>query len=331
MRYVMLGNTGIKVSVIALGLWAAGGTFWGGTDQQAIEKAINASIDAGVNFIDTAPGYGYGLSEEILGRAIKGKRDSVVIATKCGLVWDVNEGLLHYSFPGIGNEKSVNVYRSLKKDSIKKELQQSLKLLGTDYIDLYQTHVQDSNTPIAETMEALLELKSKGYIRAIGVSNVTLDNLKEYSTYGAIDSDQEKYSIIDRDIESSLLPWCRENTASMLAYSPLSKGLLSGNIVPERKFTKDDSRMLFNQKRFSRESILEANLLLEKNLGPSAEKHNAAVGNIAVAYLVQDETVIAICGARNEKQAVENAKAGDIILDRQDRKSVELFISQYKY
>ncbi len=331
MRYVILGNTGIKVSVIALGLWAAGGTFWGGTDQQAIEKAINASIDAGVNFIDTAPGYGYGLSEEILGRAIKGKRDSVVIATKCGLVWDVEEGFLHYSFPGIGNEKSVNVYRSLKKDSIKKELQQSLKLLGTDYIDLYQTHLQDPNTPIAETIETLLELKSNGYIRAIGVSNVTLDNLKEYSAYGAIDSDQEKYSIIDRDIESSLLPWCRDNKASMLAYSPLSKGLLSGNIDPERKFTKDDSRILFNPKRFSMESILEANLLLEKNLGPSAEKHNAAVGNIAVAYLVQDETVIAICGARNEKQAVENAKAGDIILDQQDRKAVEIFISQYKY
>ncbi len=331
MRYVILGNTGIKVSVIALGLWAAGGTFWGGTDQQAIEKAINASIDTGINFIDTAPGYGYGLSEEILGRAIKGKRDSVVLATKCGLVWDVDEGFLHYSFPGIGNEKSVNVFRRLKKDSIKKELQQSLKLLGTDYIDLYQTHVQDPNTPIAETMEALLELKSRGYIRAIGVSNVTMNILKEYSAYGTIDSDQEKYSIIDRNIESSLLPWCRENKASMLAYSPLSQGLLSGNMNPERKFTKDDSRILFNPERFSRESILETNLLLEKNLGLAAEKHNATVGNIAVAYLLQDETVIAICGARNEKQAAENAKAGDIILDQQDRKAVEFFISQYKY
>jgi len=331
MRYVMLGTTKIKVSVIALGLWAAGGTFWGGTDQGAIEKAINASIDTGVNFIDTAPGYGYGLSEEILGRAIKGKRDSVVIATKCGLVWDINEGFLHYSFPGIGNEKSVNVYRSLKKDSIKKELQQSLKLLGTDYIDLYQTHAQDPNTPIAETMEALLELKSKGYIRAIGVSNVTLDILKEYSAYGTIDSDQEKYSIIDKDVESSLLPWCRENKASMLAYSPLSQGLLSGNIDPERKFTKDDARILFNLKRFNKESILETNLLLEKNLSLAAEKHNVTVGNIAVAYLAQDETVIAISGARNEKQAVENAKAGDLILDQQDKKAVDSFIREYKY
>jgi len=331
MRYVMLGTTKIKVSVIALGLWAAGGTFWGGTDQGAIEKAINASIDTGVNFIDTAPGYGYGLSEEILGRAIKGKRDSVVIATKCGLVWDINEGFLHYSFPGIGNEKSVNVYRSLKKDSIKKELQQSLKLLGTDYIDLYQTHAQDPNTPIAETMEALLELKSKGYIRAIGVSNVTLDILKEYSAYGTIDSDQEKYSIIDKDVESSLLPWCRENKASMLAYSPLSQGLLSGNIDPERKFTKDDARILFNLKRFNKESILETNLLLEKNLSLAAEKHNVTVGNIAVAYLAQDETVIAISGARNEKQAVENAKAGDLILDKQDKKAVDSFIREYKY
>jgi aryl-alcohol dehydrogenase-like predicted oxidoreductase len=180
-------------------------------------------------------------------------------------------------------------------------------------------------------METLLELKSDGYIRSIGVSNVTLDNLEEYSKYGTIDSDQEKYSIIDKQIELDLLPWCRDNSASMLAYSPLSQGLLSGNIDPERKFTKDDSRILFNPERFNRESILETNLLLEKKLGTVAEKHDATIGNIAIAYLAQDKNVIPICGARNEEQAVENAKAGDIILDQKDIEAVDSFIGEYKY
>jgi methylglyoxal reductase len=330
MRYVSLGNTDMKVSVIALGLWAAGGTFWGGTDEKAIERAIDSSIDSGVNFIDTAPGYGYGLSEEILGRAIKGKRSSLIIATKCGLVWNVKEGYLHYRFPGVDGEKSVDVYRRLKKDSIKNELHQSLKLIGTDYIDLYQTHVPDPYTPVSETMEALLELKSEGYIRAIGVSNVTIDILEEYKKSGRIESDQEKYSIIDRVVETSLLPWCKKNKASMLAYSPLSQGLLTGNIDPERKFTGDDARILFSSKRFSRDGVIRTNKLLKNTLGAVAEKYNVTIGNISVAYLVQNSTVIAICGARNERQAIENAKAGSVILDRQDKESVESFINQYE-
>jgi aryl-alcohol dehydrogenase-like predicted oxidoreductase len=330
MRYTRLGSTSIEVSVIAFGAWAIGGTFWGETDEKAAERAIKISIDAGINFIDTAPGYGLGLSEEILGRAIKGKRDSVVISTKCGIIWDRAEGEYYFKLPLPDKSEGIDMYRNLRKESIKKELQSSLSRLNTDYIDLYFTHWPDPQTPAEETMNTLIELKEKGYIRAIGVSNVSIDLIKEFAKYGKIDADQEQYSLIDRNVEAELLPWCRENGASMLAYSPLSKGLLTGKLNPDRKFSSDDIRVFFDDRRFHSKNIEKTNKLLKKHVGPIAEKHNASIGNIAVAYLISNSSVIALCGARNEIQAAENSKAGDIILDNEDKKAVELFISNYK-
>lgn len=330
MRYTTLGNTSIKVSVIAFGAWAIGGTFWGGTDEKAAERAIKTSIDSGINFIDTAPGYGLGLSEEILGRAIKGKRDSLIIATKCGVVPDDTEGTYDFTLQLPGNNKGVDLYRNLKKESIKKELKSSLSRLKTDYIDLYIAHWPDPKTPIEETMTTFLELKEKGYIRAIGVSNVSIDLIKEYSKYGTINADQEMYSIIDRGVETDLLPWCKNNNITMMAYSPLSKGLLTGKMNPERKFTSDDIRVFSGEKRFQPANIANTNKLLKKYIAPVAEKHGATIGNIAVAYLIQDKNVVALCGSRNEVQAAENVKAGDIILDEDDKKAVEAFISNYQ-
>lgn len=328
MRYTMLGKTSIKVSVVAFGAWAIGGTFWGGTDEVAAERAIEISIDAGINFIDTAPGYGFGLSEKIVGRAIRGKRDSLVISTKCGLIWDRDEGVHHFTIPDKG--RGIDTYRNLTKESIQKELKDSLSRLETDYTDLYMTHWPDPQTPVEDTMNTLLELKQKGYIRAIGVSNVPIDLIKEFAKFGTIDADQEQYSILDRNVEAELLPWCKENNASMLAYSSMSKGLLTSKLDPNRKFSGGDIRVFFGEKRFQPKNIASTNKLLEKFLGPVASKHNATIGNIAVAYLIHDSNVIALCGARNEVQADENAKAGDIILDSEDKKAVELFISNYK-
>lgn len=330
MRYTTLGNTTIKVSVIAFGAWAIGGTFWGGTDEKAAERAIKTSIDSGINFIDTAPGYGLGLSEKILGRAIKGKRDSLVIATKCGLISDGAEGTYYFTLQLPGKGKSVDIYKNLSKESIKKELKLSLSRLKTDYIDLYLAHWPDPKTPVEETMSAFLELKEKGYIRAIGVSNVSIDLIREFSKYGTIDADQEMYSIIDRGIETELLPWCKNNNATMMAYSPISKGLLTGKMNPERKFTSDDIRVFFKEKRFQPANIVNTNKLLKKYIAPVAEKHGATIGNIAVAYLIQDESTVALCGSRNEIQGAENVKAGDIILDNDDKKAVEAFISNYQ-
>src|SRR5680860_837538 len=213
MRYVYLGNSSIKVSVIGFGAWAIGGKWWGGTDEKNSIRAISASLSTGVNFIDTAPAYGQGLSEELVAKAIKGKRDKVILATKCGLRWDLDKGDYYFEYsPG------VSIYRYLGKESIKYEIEQSLRRLSTDYIDLFQNKWQDPTTPISETMETLIELKEKGIIRAIGASNASVDQLKEYSKCGIINTDQEKYSLIERDIESDLLPCCADIGLSMLAY-----------------------------------------------------------------------------------------------------------------
>jgi methylglyoxal reductase len=323
MRYVNLGNSSIKVSVIGFGAWAIGGKWWGGTDEKDSIGAIRASLSTGVNFIDTAPAYGLGLSEELIAKAIKGKRDKVILATKCGLRWNLNKGSYFFEYsPG------VSIYRYSGKDSIKYELEQSLKRLDTDYIDLFQTHWQDPTTPISETMEALMELKEKGLIRAIGASNASVNQLKEYSEYGIINTDQEKYSIIDRDIESDLLPWCQNNGLSMLAYSPQSKGLLTGKISPDRVFGEGDSRI--GDPRYLAENIARVNYLLEKHLKKVAVKHNASFGQIAAAWLIKNPAVIALCGARNEKQALENSLAGDIVYGNEDLEKFQAFINEYE-
>lgn len=322
MRYAKLGNSQIMVSVIGLGAWAIGGKWWGGTDEKKSIEAIQASIDSGINFIDTAPAYGQGLSERFIEKALRGRRDKVVIATKCGLRWDLKKGLYFFDYaPG------VPIYKHLGRESIEYELDQSLKRLGTDYIDLYQSHWQDPTTPISETMETFLRLKEKGKIRAIGISNVTLDEIKEYSGYGVIDSDQEKYSVIDRDVESELLPWCEKNNVSVLAYSSMSKGLLTGKMPADREFKKDDGR--FGDPRFSAENIKRVNALLEKHLKTVSEKHDASYGHIAIAWLLRNPKVIALCGARNKEQAIENVKAGNIDLDESDIKKVDDFIKEY--
>ena len=322
MRYVKLGNSQIEVSVIGLGAWAIGGKWWGGTDEKESVEAIQASIDSGINFIDTAPAYGQGLSERLIEKALRGRRDKVVIATKCGLRWDLKKGFYFFDYaPG------VPMYRYLGRESLEYELDQSLKRLGTDYIDLYQSHWQDPTTPISETMEAFLKMKEKGKIRAIGVSNATLDEIKEYARYGIIDSDQEKYSAIDRSIQSDLLPWCEKNNVSMLAYSPTAKGLLIGKISPDRKFSREDSR--FDDPRYSAKNIERVNMLLEKNLKSVAAKYNVSYGHIATTWLLKSPKVIALCGARNKNQAIENARAGNIELDGDDLKKVDDFIKEY--
>jgi methylglyoxal reductase len=322
MRYVRLGSSQIEVSVIALGTWAIGGKWWGGTDEKKSIEAIQTSINMGINFIDTAPAYGQGLSERLIKKAIKRRRDKVVIATKCGLRWDLNKGFYFFEY-----EPGVPMYRYLGRESMEYELDQSLKRLGTDYIDLYQSHWQDPTTPISETMELFMRMKEKGKIRAIGVSNATLDELKEYSEHGIIDSDQEKYSVIDRGVESDILPWCEKNGVSMLAYSSMSKGLLTGKIPPDRKFKSGDSRL--DDPRYSAENIEKTNKLLEKHLNSVARKHNASYGHIAVAWLTKNPKVIALCGARDKKQAAENVLAGDMELDKDDTEKVEAFVKEY--
>jgi aryl-alcohol dehydrogenase-like predicted oxidoreductase len=181
MRYRSLGKSGIEASVVGLGSWAIGGWMWGGAEEAESVRAIHAAIDAGVNLIDTAPVYGFGVSEEVVGKAIRDRRDKVVLATKCGLVWHEEKGEFFFA----SDEKHptddgrIKVYRRLAPDTIRREVEWSLKRLGTDRIDLLQTHWQDSTTPIAATMHTLMELKKEGKIRAIGCSNATPEQMDE--------------------------------------------------------------------------------------------------------------------------------------------------------
>jgi methylglyoxal reductase len=301
-----IGASGIKASVVGLGTWAIGGWMWGGTEEKQSIAAIQESIDEGISLIDTAPAYGQGLSETIVGKAIEGRRDKVVLATKCGLVWHTQKGNHFFDYDG------QPVHRYLGKESIVHEVEQSLARLKTDYIDLYITHWQDPTTPVEETLEALDMLKQQGKIRSIGASNVSTDDLQSYVASGKLDAIQEEYSMVKRDIESSLLPICAKHGVSVLSYSSLALGLLSGKIGPDRTFSGDDQRK--DNPRFSisnREKIAR----LMGDLAPIADSHSATYAQIVIAWTVQQPGItFSLCGARNPQQARENARAGGIRL-----------------
>ena len=316
-----IGRSGIKASGVGLGTWAIGGWMWGGTDEDASIAAIQASIDAGVSLIDTAPAYGLGRSEEIVGKAIRGRRDKVVIATKCGLNWHSGKG--NHFF----DQDRLPVHRYLGADGIAHEVEQSLRRLGTDHIDLYITHWQDPTTSVAETMDTLLRLKQQGKIGAIGASNVNADELKAYIEAGQLDAIQERYSMLDREIEDTLLPITRANDVATLSYSSLALGLLSGAIDPSRQFGGDDQRK--DNPRFSaanRQKVAE----LKAAIAPVIERHVASMAQVVIAWtLAQPGITFALCGARNPAQALDNARAGQIRLDADDLVALDTAISRH--
>ena len=302
-----IGHSAIRASAIGLGTWAIGGWMWGGTEESESIAAIRESIDAGVTLIDTAPAYGQGLAEELVGKAIKGRRDAVVIATKCGLVWHTDKGRHFFDYDG------RPVHRYLGRDSIVYEVEQSLRRLGTDHIDHYITHWQDPTTPIDETVDALLELKRQGKIGSIGASNVSQADLDAYIATGALDAIQEEYSMARRGIEATLLPVCRRHGVSVLSYSSLSRGLLTGTVGPERQFSGDDQRR--TDPHFSQDNRAKAARLMEA-IAPIARSRGATASQIVIAWTIQQPGItFALCGARNPAQARENAGAARITLN----------------
>lgn len=302
-----IGQTGIKATAVGLGTWAIGGWMWGGTDEDNSIRAIQASIDEGITLVDTAPMYGKGVAETIVGKALKGRRDKVVLTTKCGLVWHARKGNKFFDYDG------KPVHRYLGKESIIHEIEVSLKRLGTDVIDHYITHWQDPTTPIDELMETLEALKKQGKIRSIGASNTSLDEIKQYVAAGTLDAIQEEYSMVKRDIENSLVPYCVSNNVSVMSYSSLALGLLAGKIGPDRVFDGDDQRK--DNPRFSlsnREKVAR----LMNAIEPIAENHRATKAQTIIAWTVQQPGItFSLCGARDEKQAVENAGAGRLQLN----------------
>ena len=316
MRYRPLGQSGIEASVVGLGAWAIGGFNWGGTDEEAAVAAIRAAIDGGITLIDTAPVYGFGLSEEICGRAIEGRRDEVVLATKCGIVWHTQRGDHFFDGP------PGPVYRYLGRDSIRHEIEQSLKRLRTDRIDLYQTHWQETTTRREETMGALLELRAEGKIRAIGVSNCDMQQIDEYLRAGVVDVDQERYSLLDRKLErNGQLAYCREHGISVFAYSPLEQGLLTGKVSANRDFPEGDMRR--DSPRFSAENR-QRMLDLLADLKPIADRHGLTYGQLTIAWTVaQPGLTHALVGARDADQARENAGAGDAELTEDELAQID--------
>jgi aryl-alcohol dehydrogenase-like predicted oxidoreductase len=284
---------------------------WGGTDDGAAVRAIHRAIDEGITLIDTAPTYGMGHSERVVGEAIRGRRDEVLIATKCGIRWDL-EGE-HEGMKTVTNEgKEVTLVRNLTPESIFFEVDQSLQRLGIDRIDLYQCHWPDPSTPIAETMGALLELQLQGKVRAIGVSNFTVEMMQECMSKGYIASDQPKYNPLEREIEKDVLPFCAENQIGVLAYSPIAQGLMTGKVTLKRRFDKGDARA--DKPWFLIENRARVLGMLEK-IKPIAEAHNATLAQVATRWVIdQPGITTAIVGARTEDQVVENAQAGSIAL-----------------
>jgi aryl-alcohol dehydrogenase-like predicted oxidoreductase len=307
MEYRKLGNSDLNVSVITFGAWAAGGWMWGGNDRNGAVKAIRAGYNLGMTSIDTAPIYGQGTSEEIVGEAIKGlPRDKVQILTKYGMRWDLAKG--NFDFKSADNSgKSIDIYRYAGKESIIEEVENSLRRLGTDYIDLYQIHWPDLTTPIQETMETVASLIKQGKVRHAGVCNYNVKQLTEARKYVNIVSNQVPYSMVKRDIEKDVVPYCLNNDISILAYSPMQGGLLSGKMKPGYHFEPGDHRA--NSYFFNDENIERTNAFLDK-LRPMAAKKGATLAQLVLRWTIEQPAItIALAGARNEKQSVENAGA----------------------
>lgn len=328
MEYRKLGNSDLEVSVVTFGAWAAGGWMWGGTERSEAVKAIQAGFDLGVSSIDTAPVYGQGLSEEIVGEAIKGTpRDKVQILTKYGLSWSDTKG--SFFFHSQNNEgKPLDIYRNSSKAAVKKECEDSLKRLGTDYIDLLQIHWADPTTPVQETMEAVSELIQEGKVRYAGVCNYDLALMKEAAKYINLVSDQMPYSMLRRDIEADLVPYLIEKNQSVLAYSPLQRGLLAGKIKQGHSFSDGDTRA--DQPYYTAKNIELTNAFLEK-LKPLAGDKNATLSQLVIRWTIEQPGItIALVGARNAAQAIENAKAAQITLNQEEIEFINAELAKLK-
>lgn len=299
MRIKRISKIDASISVVGFGCWAAGGD-WNRSDDQDSIHAIQRAVDLGVNFFDVAPVYGLGHAELILGEALLGRRQDVLIASKCGLVWDDN------------NQVTVNA----TKASLQTEVEDSLRRLQTDYIDLYQVHWPDPNTPISETMQALMDIRQSGKIRHIGVSNFSLALTREAMKYGEVSSFQGLYNMLERNpdnyhniplayrVEDEILPFCAEEGIAFLPYSPIFQGLLTDHYRPNAEFDADDVRTSNPKMNGERQLIY---LEMRDKLLQFAQKIDKPLGQIAINWLIEKEAVTSIIvGAQMPAQVEEN-------------------------
>jgi aryl-alcohol dehydrogenase-like predicted oxidoreductase len=285
MEFAEVAGTGLTVSRVGLGTWAIGGWMWGGTDDEESIATIHSAVERGVTLIDTAPAYGFGRSEEIVGRAIaEGQlRSRVVIATKVGLEW-----------------RDGKVFRNASRERILREVEDSLRRLGTDYIDIYQVHWPDPLVPIEETAEAMQTLFAQGKIRAIGVSNFSVAQIERFRRVAQLHVVQPPYNLFEREIEAELLPYCRRSGLATLTYGALCRGLLSGTLKEDAHFEGDDLRLTdpkFQPPRYAQ--YLAAVRRLDQF---ASERYGKRVIHLAVRWLLDQGATTALWGARHPGQ-----------------------------
>ena len=295
MQFRGLGKSELKISSVIMGTWQAGKEMWTGIDDKQTTAAIRTAFEAGITTFDTAEAYGKGHSERILGQALADVRDRVVLATKV-------------------------FANHLKFDQVMAACQGSLQNLKTDWIDLYQIHWPSGSfggqtVPVEETMAAMNKLKEQGKIRVIGVSNFSRAQLEEAVHYGPIDSLQPPYSLFWRQVEKDAMPYCIENDISILAYSPMAQGLLTGKFGPDHEFEKGDHRA--KNKLFRADNFKRVHQALDR-MRPMAEKLGVSMGQLALAWVISHPGTCAIAGARNSVQAAANARAADLALPHDD-------------
>ncbi|MCM2680845.1 aldo/keto reductase [Echinimonas agarilytica] len=310
MKFSKLGNSDLNISRIGLGAWAIGGKWlwgWGEQDDRQSIETIQHALDLGVNWIDTAPVYGLGHSEHVVGRAIQGLSEKPLIFTKCSFRWDAKG----------------EVTPSLAAASVREEVENSLRRLKVDVIDLYQIHWPNPEDQIEEAWETMLALKNEGKIRHLGVSNHSVEQMQRLEQLGHVTSLQPPYSLVNRDCAESILPWCQQNQTGVICYSPMGSGILTGAMTRERidNLPEDDWRKKaddFNEPKLSH------NLRIVETLKSIAKRHEVNVAEVAIAWALHHPAVSGtIVGMRSPQQAEGVIGGGSLVLDDQDFALIE--------
>lgn len=316
MKMMKIGKSGIEASALGLGTWAIGGdSNWGTSDDEESIRTIHRARELGINLLDTAPAYGLGHSEEVLGKALKGRRDQYVLATKCGLRWDIDEG-------GVLMERDgVKLVRNPKPERLAEEIEWSLTRLDTDYLDLYIVHWQaiaDFPVPISDTMGYLMDLKAQGKIRAIGASNLNRAQFMEYVNNGQLDLIQEKYSMLDRRAEETFFGLCDEHRVTFQAYSPLERGVLTGKYGPESSV---NMALAKSKIKWYEKDNLATIVELKKKWEPLFKKYDCTMTELVLAWTMAQgngDNVNVLGGARRIPQIEENVGGGNIAIEPPD-------------
>jgi len=317
MKKSKLGNSRLEITKVGLGTWAIGGPWqfgWGLQDDNDSMEAIVESLDAGVNWLDTAPIYGCGHSETIIGKVLKKTGQKPIIATKCGLIW---------------NDKKEKI-SCLKAKSILAECDASLKRLGIETIDLYQMHWNQPDEDIEEGFEAMAKCVKAGKVRYLGVSNFTVEQMERVMKIHPLTSLQPPYSMFRRDIENDILPFCEKNNIGVIVYSPLQKGLLSGKFTPAKIAALHADDVRHNDANF-KPPLLEENLKIIDRLAEIAKRNRITAAQLAIGWTLRDSAVTAaIVGARRKGQISETAPAADVELSSDDINEIEEILKERK-